>query len=89
MLGSGLFISYLFNFRLYSIWPARLASGDNRSKSAQAGFQFLAVLVTLGMSIVGGLITGRPICPSFFALTNVALYFPFPLFNVTAAMFLW
>ena len=28
-------------------------------KSAQGGYQFLAVLVTLGMSVVGGLITGN------------------------------
>jgi len=43
---------------LYAIWPARLKTGDNRSKSNQAGYQFLAVVVTLAMSIVGGLITG-------------------------------
>ena len=49
----------LFNFSLYAIWPARQSSSDGRSKSAQAGFQFLAVVVTLGMSIVGGLITGK------------------------------
>ena len=73
-LHSGLFTSSLFNFSLYSIWPARLKSGDNRSKSAQAGFQFLAVIVTLALSIVGGLITGNHACPSFFATTSV-LYF--------------
>ena len=45
-------------FSLYNIWPARDPAGTNRSKSAQAGFQFLGVIATLGMSIVGGLITG-------------------------------
>ncbi len=47
---------------LYSIYPARaplvIKGGKDRSKSTQAGMQFAALVVSLAISIVGGLITG-------------------------------
>jgi len=41
-----------------TIWAARAASGDNRSAGEQAGFQFAALTLTVGISIFGGLLTG-------------------------------
>ena len=38
---------------------SRIEAGDNRSAPVQAGYQLLALLLTLVMAIVGGLITGQ------------------------------
>ena len=61
---------------LYSIWPSRISvPGTNttaaivgRSAGAQAGYQVIALIVTLAVSIVGGIITGSVmfISPFFF-----------------------
>ena len=56
---------------MYSIWPAvgpvagapKNSTMGHRTVGEQAGIQTAAIFVTLGISIVGGIITGK-ICLS-------------------------
>ena len=40
-------------------------AGSGRSAGVQAGYQILALLVTIGMGVVGGIITGKCQCKMF------------------------
>lgn len=42
-----------------------LEPGDNRSALQQAGYQLAALMVTLVVAIVGGLLTGTKLKPDF------------------------
>lgn len=44
--------------RLYLLYPARYPLFENRNSVQQGGFQILALVLTLGMSIAGGLLSG-------------------------------
>lgn len=59
-----------YHKKLYSIFPARapttphddypeLPTGVGRSAGIQAGYQILAVVVTLAIAIIAGIITGK------------------------------
>lgn len=61
-----------YSMSLYVVYPARAARnqsatadhnflqpGDGRSASVQAGYQFLAVVVTLIIALCSGLFTGK------------------------------
>ncbi|XP_069115396.1 ammonium transporter Rh type A-like isoform X2 [Argopecten irradians] len=59
---AGLATSNNFGDSLYVVFPARASNGtiyaDDRSANEQAGYQLAALATTLGIAIVGGLLTG-------------------------------
>eukprot|EP00164_Ancoracysta_twista_P001399 GFYU01001822.1.p1 GENE.GFYU01001822.1~~GFYU01001822.1.p1 ORF type:complete len:531 (-),score=164.24 GFYU01001822.1:120-1712(-) len=47
-----------YGSEVWKIFPARNPHGDNRSAQEQAGYQLVALICTLGIATVGGIITG-------------------------------
>ena len=49
---------WVFIFSLHNLFP-EMAPGKGRSAKAQAGYQIAGLAVALGISVIGGIITGR------------------------------
>jgi ammonium transporter Rh len=63
------------SFYTENLTPSCLSGGINRTARAQAGYQCAGLLLTLGMSIVGGLLTGIFLRLPIFATPDNDSYF--------------